>query len=301
MKKSNLGELIKTERKKHKLSQEVLSGGICTQGTISNLENLGRLPTLEILLVIVERLNIPLEQFYETMKSDNSMYYDEFNEVQLLCNKIKHGEAKKIIVESIDFDQLTTDLQRMKYYYYFGITSLIGENNYREAHYNFNQVIAIHPENINLFHILAINGIAITYYMEKDSNKAKTYFENALKLLEPISKLDSFDIRNPEIIKVYFNTATYYSEMLEYKKAVEMSEKGLEHCKNNHIDFGQEYLIYEKAYNLYKLNQKETAEKNFIMAGSLALLNDNQNMVLAIKKDAKEFGLEVITQFLAMN
>ncbi|MGX7418414.1 helix-turn-helix domain-containing protein [Carnobacterium gallinarum] len=300
MKKSAVGKLIETERRKNGFTQEMLGDGICTQGTISNLENLGRLPTLETLLAIVERLNISLEQFYETIKSDSSMYHDEFKQVQLLCNKLKHKEAKELIVQLIEFDRLTTNLQRMKYYYYFGITSLIGENDYREAFYNFNQVLTIDSENANIFHILATNGIGVTYYFENDSDKAKTYFEKALILLENISELDSFDVRNSEIIKVYFNTAEYYSEMHEHKKAVDIAEKGLEHCRNNDIDFGQEFLIYAKAYNLYKLNQKARAEQHFIMASSLAILNDNQNMIIAIKKDSKEFNLELLEKFLEM-
>ncbi|CCO13055.2 helix-turn-helix family protein [Carnobacterium maltaromaticum LMA28] len=53
-----LGDVIKEKRLAKGLKQGELAEGICTQATISNLENKSGMPNLPILIAIANRLDI---------------------------------------------------------------------------------------------------------------------------------------------------------------------------------------------------------------------------------------------------
>lgn len=55
---TKFGEEIKKKRLEKGLTQKELSENICTQATVSNLENGASVPTISILLKLADRLNI---------------------------------------------------------------------------------------------------------------------------------------------------------------------------------------------------------------------------------------------------
>lgn len=72
------GELYENQRRHHpfrkktkKLSQVTLAAGICTQGTISNIENKNICDSLEILDAICKRLNLSLESVLDDNEEKN--------------------------------------------------------------------------------------------------------------------------------------------------------------------------------------------------------------------------------------
>lgn len=60
----SLGDAIKSGRLKRNMTQQELAEGICTQATISNIEKAGKLPAINLLLAIADRLDIEIEEFY---------------------------------------------------------------------------------------------------------------------------------------------------------------------------------------------------------------------------------------------
>ena len=59
-----IGAKIKSKRLAKKLTQAELAADICTQATISNLENKDRLPTISVLLKITDRLDMEFSEVY---------------------------------------------------------------------------------------------------------------------------------------------------------------------------------------------------------------------------------------------
>lgn len=56
----NIEKFVLT-RKKMGFSQQELAAGICTQATLSRLENNGQIPTMKILIQLCRRLQLTLD------------------------------------------------------------------------------------------------------------------------------------------------------------------------------------------------------------------------------------------------
>ena len=128
------GAKFREIRRERGLSQIDLSEGICTQATISLIENSNRIPKLEILNQLVDRLDVPLSAILVVDRLDNglleqitnSMYQNKSGEVNHLLEEIDSN--------SLDGDDLT------RYYYLMGFKEL-RQGNYDDAIYNLGLVL----------------------------------------------------------------------------------------------------------------------------------------------------------------
>lgn len=287
-----LGDLIKAKRLENGLTQAELAAGICTQASISNLEKNQRIPPLMTLLAIGNRLNLNFDELSDYAIEQENPTSDVFNRVRTLRKKFKLKEAYDLIIEELPLDKLKTYHKKKQYYYYLGITGLLGYNKISEAHYNFNLALSSESEpNLDFYDILTINGIGLAYYFESEEEKARTYFEKSLVQLDQfMSQMVSLD-ESIEITKLYYATAKFYSEIKEYSKAVDLCSLGIQVQLDQHVNYELEMLYYEKAFNLAKLNKKSEAEECYYYAIALAKIAKNKITLDAIKRDVVEFEL----------
>nr|WP_315527139.1 helix-turn-helix transcriptional regulator [Carnobacterium maltaromaticum] len=172
-----LGDLIKAKRLENGLTQAELAAGICTQASISNLEKNQRIPPLMTLLAIGNLLNLNFDELSDYAIEQENPTSDVFNRVRTLRKQFKLKEAYDLIIEELPLDKLKTYHKKKQYYYYLGITGLLGYNKIAEAHYNFNLALSSESEpNLDFYDILTINGIGLAYYFESEEEKARTYF-----------------------------------------------------------------------------------------------------------------------------
>ncbi|AOA01524.1 helix-turn-helix transcriptional regulator [Carnobacterium maltaromaticum] len=290
---TSLGELIKFNRTAKGLTQSNLAEGICTQATISNLESKSSLPTISILLQISDKLNIEFDDIYEYTLENTNDYNRIFRQVRELCGKRKHEEAYNLIEKEIKFDMLETIYDIKQYYYYMGITSLVGFNRISDGIYYFNQALAAESQNsIDFLDVLSLNGIGIAYFRDNENDEASTYFEQSIEQLDELSSLIDTMKDSLEISKIYYNTALFYSKIGKHNKAVNLCSLGIQLLKNENLTYYLEYLLYEKAFNLMKLNKLKESEKYYLYALVIADLNDNQQAIEGIKKDMKEYDIQ---------
>ena len=287
-----LGDLIKAKRLENGLTQAELAAGICTQASISNLEKNQRIPPLMTLLAIGNRLNLNFDELSDYAIEQENPTSDVFNRVRTLRKQFKLKEAYDLIIEELPLDKLKTYHKKKQYYYYLGITGLLGYNKISEAHYNFNLALSSESEpNLDFYDILTINGIGLAYYFESEEEKARTYFEKSLVQLDQfMSQMVSLD-ESIEITKLYYATAKFYSEIKEYSKAVDLCSLGIQVQLDQHVNYELEMLYYEKAFNLAKLNKKSEAEEYYYYAAALAKMINNTMVVETIKENIIKFRL----------
>lgn len=287
-----LGDLIKAKRLENGLTQAELAAGICTQASISNLEKNQRIPPLMTLLAIGNRLNLNFDELSDYAIEQENPTSDVFNRVRTLRKQFKLKEAYDLIIEELPLDKLKTYHKKKQYYYYLGITGLLGYNKISEAHYNFNLALSSESEpNLDFYDILTINGIGLAYYFESEEEKARTYFEKSLVQLDQfMSQMVSLD-ESIEITKLYYATAKFYSEIKEYSKAVDLCSLGIQVQLDQHVNYELEMLYYEKAFNLAKLNEKSEAEECYYYAAALAKMINNTMVVETIKENIIKFRL----------
>lgn len=294
-----LGDLIKAKRLEKGLTQAELAAGICTQASISNLEKNQRIPPLMTLLAIGNRLNLNFDELSDYAIEQENPTSDVFNRVRTLRKQFKLKEAYDLIIEELPLDKLKTYHKKKQYYYYLGITGLLGYNKISEAHYNFNLALSSESEpNLDFYDILTINGIGLAYYFESEEEKARTYFEKSLVQLDQfMSQMVSLD-ESIEITKLYYATAKFYSEIKEYSKAVDLCSLGIQVQLDQHVNYELEMLYYEKAFNLAKLNKKSEAEECYYYATALAKMINNTMVVETIKENIIKFRLNSTNDLL---
>ena len=88
------GDVLKQIRRKRGLSQTALAEGICTQATISLMEKQNRLPKMDILTAICERLNISSDRIVE---NEVSGVNDTFNQVIDLLTAHEYDKAEQLL------------------------------------------------------------------------------------------------------------------------------------------------------------------------------------------------------------
>lgn len=291
----SLGGKIRENRLNKGLTQAELAEGICTQASISNLENNTSTPTLMILLAIGKRLNMDFSELSEYASEHDNKNTHIFEQVRLLRSQFKDAEARDLLVKNINKDQLKSAFELKNYYYYFGITSLIGYEKYSDAHYNFDLALSVDTgQQLDFLDILATNGIGLTYFMTEEKEKALTYFEKSLIQLDDfmnqsLSLLSFKD--NIEIMKLYYTTAKFYSEIGEYKKALNLCDLGIMLQKSYHVNYDLERLYYEKGFNLVKLGDLKKAGEFYGLAAALAKMDENELVLEVIRENMNKFNL----------
>lgn len=288
---NDLGKIIKIARLDRNMTQKELGQNICTQATISNIEKSGSIPSKEILFKIANRLNIEFDDVYGFINEDATENNKIMKQVKIFCRTFEHKDARKLL-DRIDEKSISSPNEEKEYYYYKGITSLIGSENFSDAHYYFNIVNSMPVENeISIYELLSNNGICAAYFMKEEAEKAEKYAEKTLILLEEYLE-NGYDKKyTSEIIRIYFNTAKILSKVQKYQEAVNLCSLGLDLLQLNDNFFGMENLLYEKAYNLCMLNKKTEAEEFYFYAAAIARLNKNKLTTKTISKNIKEYGL----------
>lgn len=290
---TKIGEEVKKRRLQKGLTQSELSENICTQATVSNLENGASVPTVSILLKLADKLDIELNNILEYAIEKDYGYNQIFKEVRDLCGKALHKDAYKLLKENIVLDKLETIYEAKLYYYYMGITSLMGMRNPQDVIYYFNQVLGSESEkSIDFLDVSAMNGIGIAYFMQHENEKALTYFEKSLEQLDELFALIDTINNSPEIAKIYYNSAKFYSEIGEYTKALNLCNLGINLLKNEGLAYHLDLLVYEKAFNLMKLGKKETSERFYLHAMVMAQTNENDLLINTIIDDVSKYKIK---------
>lgn len=287
-----IGEEMKKKRLEKGLTQKEVAKNICTQATISNLENGGKIPTISILFKLADRLNIEFNTIYDYTVGNDEVYDQLFEEVKELCSKVEHRKAYELLKSNIEFEKIETLYEMRLYYYFIGITGLMAQESPMNAVYYFNQVLASESDrNLDILDVLAINSTGIAYALQDEEGKALTYFEKSLEQLDELFSVTGTTSTSPEIAKIYYNSAKFYSQIGEYTKAVTLCSLGIKLLKNECRTYGLDILAYEKAFNLMKLGEKEESEKFYLFAIVIADFNDNKFAVETIKSDIIKYGI----------
>ncbi|WP_010050255.1 helix-turn-helix transcriptional regulator [Carnobacterium maltaromaticum] len=290
---TQIGEVIKRNRLEEGLTQAELAEGICTQATISNLENKGSLPTTSILLKITDRLKIEFNEIYEYSLNTHNGYNKVFKEIRKLCSKRGHKEAYDLLINSIDFNKLDTIYEIKQFYYFKGISVLVAYENTSDAIYYFNQALASESGNsLDFLDVSATNGIGIAYDIANEDDKAQTYYEKSLEQLDELLTIIDTINNSPEIAKIYYNTAMFYSKIGKYNKAVNLCSLGIQLLQDEDLTYYLEYLLYEKGFNLLKLKKTEEAEKFYLYAFVMADIHKNYLLLDVIKENIEKYNIK---------
>lgn len=169
------GAKFREVRRERGLSQIELSDGICTQATISLIENSNRIPKLEILNQLVDRLDIPVNDILIVDRIDNGL-------IDQITDSLYRDNMDKVnnLLEEIDPDSLEgEDLTR--YYYLMGFNKL-RQKLYDDAIYYFGLVLtqfSVSGARHNMWPAVYY-GFTNAYYYKGEMDKAQGMADRAM-------------------------------------------------------------------------------------------------------------------------
>ncbi|MBP2099036.1 helix-turn-helix domain-containing protein [Enterococcus rivorum] len=276
-----LGNKFREARKKQRLSQTALAAGICTQTTVSKIENRNRCESLDIFYSLCLKLGVAVNDYLaENKEQELERILDE---VEVLCIGFKPELGYKMLSNYfVDVSQLPDSLA-IKYFYYMGATRTLSMNGFKEALFYLSQAEKLIQKN-NIYNIMSTNAIGITYLLSESMEKAQPYFEKANQMLQEFPE----DALPAIACGLYYNLAKYYSELKEYQKSIELCDAGIKLSRKEETNIYLDALLYEKAYNEFYLNG--TAE-SYKTAYYFTRFIENQHILGHVIKDMERYDI----------
>lgn len=257
------GDVLKQIRRKRGLSQTALAEGICTQATISLMEKQDRLPKMDILTAICERLNIQPDRIIE---KEVSGINDTFNQIIDALTDQEFDKAKKSI-DKIRVKDLNSDFDKQRYYYLLGMVQ-IKDGNIDDAIFNFELVLTqFATTSANIYLAMTTAGMALAYLQRNDRERAVRLTNRSVKLIDNkklIGSLHQWASINCQIAELYWRLG-------EPEKALASAQRGIQLCRDRDSLFilDQLYLYVGRAY--IAMGEKEKAKQALEVAKSLSI------------------------------
>lgn len=257
------GDVLKQIRRKRGLSQTALAEGICTQATISLMEKQNRLPKMDILTAICERLNIQPDRIVE---NEVSGVNDTFNQIIDALTDQEYDLAKQLI-SKISIKSLNSDFDKQRYYYLLGMVQ-ISQDQIDDAIFNFELVLTqFATTSANIYLAMTTAGIALAYLKRDDHERAVRLTDRAVKLIDNkklIGSLHQWASINCKIAELYWRLG-------EPEKALASAQRGIQLCRDRDSLFilDQLYLYVGRAY--IAMGEKEKAKQVLEVAKSLSI------------------------------
>lgn len=257
------GDVLKQIRRKRGLSQTALAEGICTQATISLMEKQNRLPKMDILTAICERLNIQPDRIVE---NEVSGVNDTFNQIIDALTDQEYDLAKQLI-SKISIKSLNSDFDKQRYYYLLGMVQ-ISQDQIDDAIFNFELVLTqFATTSANIYLAMTTAGMALAYLKRDDHERAVRLTDRAVKLIDNkklIGGLHQWASINCQIAELYWRLG-------EPEKALASAQRGIQLCRDRDSLFilDQLYLYVGRAY--IAMGEKEKAKQALEVAKSLSI------------------------------
>ena len=257
------GDVLKQIRRKRGLSQTALAEGICTQATISLMEKQNRLPKMDILTAICERLNIQPDRIVE---NEVSGVNDTFNQIIDALTDQEYDLAKQLI-SKISIKSLNSDFDKQRYYYLLGMVQ-ISQDQIDDAIFNFELVLTqFATTSANIYLAMTTAGMALAYLKRDDHERAVRLTDRAVKLIDNkklIVSLHQWASINCKIAELYWRLG-------EPEKALASAQRGIQLCRDRDSLFilDQLYLYVGRAY--IAMGEKKKAKQALEVAKSLSI------------------------------
>ncbi|WP_283595562.1 helix-turn-helix domain-containing protein [Limosilactobacillus sp. DJ3M12] len=257
------GDVLKQIRRKRGLSQTALAEGICTQATISLMEKQNRLPKMDILTAICERLNISSDRIVE---NEVSGINETFN--QIVDNLISRNfEDASALLKKVHVKNLESDFDKQRYYYLVGMVQ-VESNQIDEAIFNFELVLTqFATTSANIYLAMTTAGMALAYLKRGDKERAGRLTNRSVKLIDNKKLIGSLY----QWASIDCQIAELYLQLEDPDNAIEVANKGIELCREHDSLFllDELYLYIGRSYILK--NDKEEAKKALKIAESLSI------------------------------
>jgi len=285
-------------RKSLKISQVKLCKGICTQSTLSKFENNGRVPSLNILNKLCERLGLSVDDLYKNSIESTTHMRTTLNRIESELMMESYQDVSNSLAE-INSDEINNNNLKMQYFYQKGLfTALTGGKN-EETFYYFSQILDDLDEyHQSIYSHLAYVGLGIVYSRINQIKEADFYFAKVLDYIN-LHKDEDFDKGSINaylrILTVVFFTAEFYINMKNYDVGVDLVNHGVKLCSEQHITYYLPRLKLLAARIAIGQNAKKEVVNSLLTdASAFARINHNEVVQLRINALRKQYEMGLV-------
>ncbi|HIY92571.1 MAG TPA: helix-turn-helix domain-containing protein [Candidatus Companilactobacillus pullicola] len=281
-----LGEKIRHYRKLRGLSQSELADGICTQATVSLIEKKDKIPSMEILVRICERLGITMNlvivnddsQIYSLISDiKKSFYQNDFNGIS-----DKLGKLNNINVNN---------KQEIKLIHFFhGLIEYVTNKNYDKAIFDFNRAMNVNIANVDMYDILIDIFTAKAYINKKSLDEAKVYYDQAKDLIK--SSLEKIGDENyHDSILIYDNMSDLSLKLNENQQAMKYANEGIFIARKEQTLFKLDEMYSYLAEAGTREGQK--ADEDYIKAYVISSVSEDKKVFEQLKSKVQDMHLNI--------
>lgn len=301
----NIGKYIKIKREQLGITQAILCEGLCTQATLSRIENGEQIPQGDTMLSLLQRLGESYLSIDSLVSQSDLEKIKATREIRRLCNQGRYKEAQKLLDTISDYkgmskqdiqfcNMMNTEILRADGL----ITTETALQNYEKTlrttckSYRIDNL----PQIMTFNEISLLNMIACCYDDLRQSDKA-------VKILHHIISFHKSGIVDEQeslrtLPMILYNLSNILGRSGNYDECLLISDEGIElEMKTKHYHFLPSYM-YNKGWALTKrgrVEDREEAKKLLLDAYDLSrIINDRPNRTRLIAKMLSEdYGLIV--------
>lgn len=289
------GSAIRKARKAKKMSQAELAADICTQATISSIENQNSYKNLDILCKVCHRLDLKI-----TDVTHNSRYGDRlFSYIEDDMRRHCYLQANERIGR-VSFEKLETQLSKGKYYCYQGYASLYIDDDIEEAVYNFNLMLSQYSQSELAFYRVWSNlGLGLAYQKSGKEDRTERFIEESIKILNQIKNDDKVDFF--AIVDLYIDIIAVQVELEHYERALDLCKNILNRLTKSNSIYKIDILEELESKCLYAQGQIVQGTMKQFAAMFVAELRGNTALSDKILKQNQAHIVELVKKELAKN
>lgn len=281
-----LGEKIRHYRKLRGISQSELADGICTQATVSLIEKKDKIPSMEILVRICERLGITMNL---VIVNDDSQIYSIISEIK----KLFYQDDYDSIVSKLDKlkDININNKQEIKLIHFFsGLVEYEVEKNYDKAIFDFNRAMNVNIVSVDMYDIL-INIYTAKAYVNKGSDdEAKVYYDQSKDLIKSsVEKINDENYRDS--ILIYANMAQLALELGDNESVIDYANEGIYIARKEQSLFKLDSMYCYMAEAGTKDGQK--SDEDYIKAYVISSISENKHVFDNLKSKISKMSLNI--------
>lgn len=277
------GDQLKKYRIQKRMSQADLASGVCTQATVSLMENRNKLPGMPILFAVCERLGVQVD---DLVAEDSHNLGDIFEKVNQSLMKHEYDLAAQALNE-IRIKQIRNAFDKQRYYYFIGVTQFYVNQDLNEAMFNFQLSNQEFSENSgNVYQALTTLEMGMVYLAQNNPKLAGQMAKRVSLLIGDNHLTGTVS----QLIQVNVNLSKLAYESNQISISLEAAEAALKICKLH----GLLFLLDEVYLCLAKSNQAlgkiKEAKKQTDIALAVNEVIDNDYLTEQIKVISHKLG-----------
>ncbi|EKK20884.1 Transcriptional regulator, Cro, CI family [Fructilactobacillus florum 8D] len=271
-----LGKLVRQHRQELHMSQAELAKGICTQTTISALENNGCFNKWTIVPVLLERLQIKLQE----LEKETNYHYGvrQLNQIELDLLTYRFHRAQRRLIQ-LKFENLEGTLLRARYWCALGFCQLFTDGSLDDATMNFSQVLQNQQKIIDQLLLgwshfgmtVAYQRLGFSKQTHRSITQASRYLELSFTSLKTQQEL--FDS-----IRLSVSIVAFALQLQEPQLAQRECRLALQLLQQQYSDYGLSELYYLSGLSHRLLDQQQGAQTDLSRAAGLDFLPTAVNL-----------------------